>query len=173
MQTLQPEKRRRAGSFADVPVKVSGKRGAYPMATIVYYGPDNRQATKVAVSVVKSRDAENDPLHRWISHAGDVRHDAGIQSEIASFLETEGVRQTIMAQRIIGCAHEEEVDYPVDGECPHCPFWHNKDRFTHRLLEEEFDSELTAPIRRSAPKIGRNDPCQCGSGKKYKKCCGS
>jgi len=28
------------------------------------------------------------------------------------------------------------------------------------------------PITRSAPKIGRNDPCPCGSGKKYKKCCG-
>ena len=26
--------------------------------------------------------------------------------------------------------------------------------------------------KRSAPKIGRNDPCPCGSGKKYKKCCG-
>jgi preprotein translocase subunit SecA len=28
------------------------------------------------------------------------------------------------------------------------------------------------PIRREAPKVGRNDPCPCGSGKKYKKCCG-
>lgn len=28
-------------------------------------------------------------------------------------------------------------------------------------------------IVRSAPKIGRNDPCECGSGKKYKKCCGA
>jgi uncharacterized protein len=27
------------------------------------------------------------------------------------------------------------------------------------------------PVVRSAPKIGRNDPCPCGSGKKYKKCC--
>jgi SEC-C motif-containing protein len=26
--------------------------------------------------------------------------------------------------------------------------------------------------RREGPKIGRNDPCPCGSGKKYKKCCG-
>jgi uncharacterized protein len=26
--------------------------------------------------------------------------------------------------------------------------------------------------RRSMPKVGRNDPCPCGSGKKYKKCCG-
>ena len=29
----------------------------------------------------------------------------------------------------------------------------------------------TAP-RRTTPKTGRNDPCLCGSGKKYKKCCG-
>ena len=28
------------------------------------------------------------------------------------------------------------------------------------------------PYERDSPKIGRNDPCPCGSGKKYKKCCG-
>jgi len=27
-------------------------------------------------------------------------------------------------------------------------------------------------VRRDTPKVGRNDPCPCGSGKKYKKCCG-
>ncbi len=27
-------------------------------------------------------------------------------------------------------------------------------------------------IRNTSPKVGRNDPCPCGSGKKYKKCCG-
>jgi hypothetical protein len=32
--------------------------------------------------------------------------------------------------------------------------------------------EPVAPIVRDAPKIGRNAPCPCGSGKKYKKCCG-
>ena len=30
-----------------------------------------------------------------------------------------------------------------------------------------------APVRREVPKVGRNDPCPCGSGKKYKKCCGA
>jgi hypothetical protein len=29
------------------------------------------------------------------------------------------------------------------------------------------------PIKRGTPKIGRNEPCPCGSGKKYKKCCGA
>lgn len=28
------------------------------------------------------------------------------------------------------------------------------------------------PFRRQAPKVGRNDPCPCGSGKKFKRCCG-
>ncbi len=28
------------------------------------------------------------------------------------------------------------------------------------------------PIRRTEPRVGRNDPCPCGSGKKYKKCHG-
>ncbi|KAF1026132.1 MAG: Protein translocase subunit SecA [Burkholderia plantarii] len=32
---------------------------------------------------------------------------------------------------------------------------------------------LTQTIRRDAPKVGRNDACSCGSGKKYKKCCGA
>jgi len=27
------------------------------------------------------------------------------------------------------------------------------------------------PFRRSDPKVGRNDPCPCGSGRKFKKCC--
>jgi preprotein translocase subunit SecA len=30
----------------------------------------------------------------------------------------------------------------------------------------------SAPVRRDAAAVGRNDPCPCGSGKKYKKCCG-
>lgn len=29
-----------------------------------------------------------------------------------------------------------------------------------------------ATFRRTLPKIGRNDPCPCGSGKKFKQCCG-
>ncbi len=38
---------------------------------------------------------------------------------------------------------------------------------------EERKPAKPQPVRRTSPKIGRNDPCPCGSGKKYKKCCGS
>ena len=33
------------------------------------------------------------------------------------------------------------------------------------------EASWVKPQRPYAPKIGRNDPCLCGSGKKYKKCC--
>ncbi|HLG17624.1 MAG TPA: preprotein translocase subunit SecA [Blastocatellia bacterium] len=35
------------------------------------------------------------------------------------------------------------------------------------------EEEQAKPIRNKGPRIGRNDPCPCGSGKKYKKCCGA
>jgi preprotein translocase subunit SecA len=35
------------------------------------------------------------------------------------------------------------------------------------------EAKQTAQVRRATAKVGRNDPCPCGSGKKYKRCCGS
>ena len=38
---------------------------------------------------------------------------------------------------------------------------------------EALERFMPAPThRREVPKVGRNEPCVCGSGKKYKKCCG-
>jgi len=38
----------------------------------------------------------------------------------------------------------------------------------NRIMDEE---EVSLPFIQDEPKLGRNDPCPCGSGKKYKKCC--
>ena len=37
---------------------------------------------------------------------------------------------------------------------------------------EEPVPKIELPIRREVPKVGRNEPCPCGSGKKFKNCCG-
>ena len=48
----------------------------------------------------------------------------------------------------------------------------------HRLLRTLFQKAMQRedaapmPVKRDTAKIGRNDPCPCGSGAKYKKCCG-
>ena len=39
--------------------------------------------------------------------------------------------------------------------------------------QESEAPQIATPVVRDAPKVGRNDPCPCGSGKKYKKCCGA
>lgn len=41
-----------------------------------------------------------------------------------------------------------------------------------RMIGEALHQVAHAPYEREAPKVGRNEPCPCGSGKKYKKCCG-
>jgi curved DNA-binding protein CbpA len=46
----------------------------------------------------------------------------------------------------------------------------NRLGYSPTFLRDEAKPET---FRREEPKIGRNDPCPCGSGKKYKKCCGA
>ena len=42
-----------------------------------------------------------------------------------------------------------------------------------RALEPDSEEKIAVTLpHREAPKAGRNDPCPCGSGKKYKNCCG-
>jgi len=42
-----------------------------------------------------------------------------------------------------------------------------------RVVERRPDSASPPAVARRATKIGRNDPCPCGSGRKYKTCCGA
>lgn len=46
-----------------------------------------------------------------------------------------------------------------------------RDYFRAGEWREAFE-EVQPPVVRVGPKIGRNDPCPCGSGRKFKKCCG-
>ncbi len=63
--------------------------------------------------------------------------------------------------------HHVQVEQPVAVEEPRrkTPM-----RFSHG--EETEEEEAPQTYRRSQPKVGRNDPCPCGSGKKYKQCHG-
>lgn len=65
----------------------------------------------------------------------------------------------------------------VEGLSRDCPTWLKKLARRHEQVTAvgtQVQEELPEPetVRRIAPKIGRNDPCPCGSGRKYKKCCG-
>jgi len=109
-----------------------GFRG-YPVATVAFYGPDDQVATKVAVGIVPTEGAEADPLQRWFSK-DDVRAEAGIARQISEFIEAHGAKSVVLVDRIIGCPHEERIDYPDGSTCPHCPFWANRDRWSGEIL---------------------------------------
>jgi hypothetical protein len=44
----------------------------FPIATVAFYGPDDRHATKVVVGIMKSEDSDIDPIKRWMSGTTDV-----------------------------------------------------------------------------------------------------
>lgn len=107
------------------------KRGfrGFPVGTIAFDGPDDNRASKVAVGVVTSAGAEPDYLERWTTETSDARTDALIAGEIADFLRRHGVRSVALVDRIIGCPHEEGIDYPEGEVCPRCAFWADRDRW--------------------------------------------
>ena len=83
---------------------------------------------------------------------------------------------------IVSCENGEKGDsegvvefvaqYLRDGEEE---FHHERAKFARADNKWYFvDGKMVGkePFIRQEPKIGRNDPCSCGSGKKYKKCCG-
>jgi hypothetical protein len=107
----------------------------YPVATIAFYGPDASFASKVAVGIVMEEDAEPVEMKRWFADEIDVRADSAINSQILQFIASHGVLSVIAADGIMGCPHEEGIDYPDGEKCPQCPFWATRDRFTHEVIQ--------------------------------------
>lgn len=89
-----------------------------------------------------------------------------IKEETVKFCYSVTVQTTLQRRDIIGTGQERKDEFvdegPVavqEGEIPE----------EQDIPEREKKQQ---PYRREHPKIGRNDPCPCGSGKKYKNCCG-
>ncbi len=112
-----------------------GFRG-YPAATVAFYGPDDERATKVAVGIIPSEGAEPSEMKRWSTSSGDIRRDPNVGDAIKAFLKRSGVVSTVLHERLLGCPHEEGVDYPEGESCPECPFWKGRNRWTGAPTEE-------------------------------------
>jgi hypothetical protein len=110
-----------------------GMRG-WPLATIAFYGPNLSQATKVAVGIIPSENADVSQMRDWKVEHGDVRNDPPIAREILEFIQEHGALSVAVSDGIMGCPHQEGIDY--EGEwCPVCDFWRGRDRFTGKMLQ--------------------------------------
>ena len=104
-----------------------GFRG-YPLATVALYGPTDKKATKVVVVIVLEEHADPEQMRKWYSD--DVMNDQGVYAEVLEFVKNAETKTVVMTDRIIGCPHEEGIDYPEGASCPLCPFWKGRDRWT-------------------------------------------
>ena len=86
--------------------------------------------TKRARKILLEEGAEPTELERWNSEQSDVRFDASIHEEIIAFIRRHAVLSVVAADRILGCPHEEGIDYPEGKTCPKCLFWATRDRCT-------------------------------------------
>src|SRR3954465_5356946 len=107
------------------------KRGfrGFPVGTVALYGPDDRRATKLVAAVIAKEDDPPSDLRRYLVAEGDVRQDPTILEEVVLLVEAHGVRSVAMVDRILGCPHEEGIDYE-GPTCPSCPFWAGRARWT-------------------------------------------
>src|SRR5215204_4709046 len=83
-----------------------GFRG-YPVATVAFYGPDDRRASKLAVGIVLAENEEAVELKRWFAEPGDVREDARIAEEVLAYMDGFGVRSVAMVGRTRSLEWEE------------------------------------------------------------------
>lgn len=111
-----------------------GFRG-YPVATVTYYGPDNKTASKVSVGIILNEEGQALALERWFSETTDIRLDAEVNEAIVRFIQDQGAKSVVSPDRILGCPHEEGTDYPEGEKCPRCAYWATRDRFTGEVIQ--------------------------------------
>jgi len=111
------------------------RKGTRHRRTAIYslYGPNDRVASKAVVAIVEEGQTDIIELQRWVSGGVDIRRNEKIQEQIGAFLQKHNVKKFVWAGRIIGCPHEEGLDYPNGQDCPFCPFWAGRDRWTGEM----------------------------------------
>ena len=106
----------------------------------------------------------------------DLKTMTGFLDGINDSLKAPNPIETMEADTKVSLDYDKELLYKNMVEAT--ADWLYKLPQWDRLLTAERRQELykeqksSHTVRRATPKVGRNDPCPCGSGKKYKFCCG-
>jgi hypothetical protein len=109
-----------------------GFRG-YPVGTLAFYGPDASRASKLVAAIVPGPDAEPAAMRKWFAEDRNIRADRDAMEEVSAFLREHGALSVTTVDGIIGCPHEEGIDYPEGEKCPRCPYWAHRDRWTGEI----------------------------------------
>ncbi len=134
------------------------------LAKIADRHPDQRESCVAYLTSLLTADPERDmEIQSWaVSSLLDVKAVESIDAIRAAF-----ARDAIDIT-YAGDLEDVEIDLGLRDMRDTPP--PDYDALMEAFGDDEYDDGPTEPIR-TAPKIGRNEPCPCGSGKKYKKCC--
>ncbi len=128
----------------------------FPVATIACYGPTPDHATKLVASILSRPGGDVTVSQIWTTLVGDVRHDPEVRDDVSAFLDAHAAHDTITAPRLLGCPHEEGIDYPVGEECPRCPAWAGVDRWTGRSrVPRQWSAPVVLAILSTPGHVGR------------------
>lgn len=108
-----------------------GNKG-FPIATVAFYGKDNKTATKLVCATIPHQGAEPEIIKKWFSET-DIRKSETTLNEVLNFIDENNVQTVSMVEEILGCPHEEGIDYPEGESCPKCLYWKGRDRFTGEM----------------------------------------
>jgi hypothetical protein len=54
---------------------MNNRKARYPAATLAFYGPTDRVASKAVVGIMRGEGNDIDLIHKWITASGDIRRD--------------------------------------------------------------------------------------------------
>jgi uncharacterized protein len=120
--------------------------------------------------------AQGNDWARGFVRGMDMRHDSW-----AGLVEDEAHGGCLLAMMMLRYEHDEDPEMRPDTITPEkrekiivhmAAGLMGAYRYFRQSREDRVDAGFISEPRRTASKVGRNEPCPCGSGKKYKKCCG-
>jgi len=93
----------------------------------------------------------------------------GLGALLARWLPLSLFQASVLA---VGAAAAVALVFQTFASMMHLQMDHGDDDDDFRWEPIEEDDTTPTPTTASLPKVGRNEPCPCGSGQKYKNCCG-
>lgn len=100
--------------------KVIEEKENYPIGILAYFGPDDKKITKAVAVIVPDRTSP--PSYQsWTSPS--LETDKNVAMEIGQYFTKNAVKEVIMTDGVVGCPHNEGIDFPMGEQCPYCPFW--------------------------------------------------
>ena len=126
--------------------------------------------------IAYNQEADKKQLQQfWTKYKVDVMTMVGFLDGINDSLVIPNPIEEMEEDTVVTLAYDKELLYKnmVDAKADwlyNLPQW--DEIFTEEKKKELYVEQKKSGTVVKGPKIGRNDPCPCGSGKKYKHCCG-